>query len=193
MNNPLAHEYTTGPEIIEAVTSTPSTSSHPSSGKVDVFLAGAGTGGTITGVARAIKKSHNPKCIVVGIDPVGSLLALPSSLNNPADNNKPYVVEGIGYDFVPAVLTREPGTIDSWVKSSDADSFVAVKKLMRKEGVLVGGSSGSAIAGTLEWLKGTEEGKRVANTPGLNVVVLLADGYVFPFSIRALPWLLIRL
>lgn len=143
---------------------------------MDVFLAGAGTGGTITGVARAVKKSHNPKCIVVGIDPVGSLLALPSSLNNPADNNKPYVVEGIGYDFIPAVLTREHGTIDAWVKSSDADSFVAVKKLMRKEGVLVGGSSGSAIAGTLEWLKGSEEGKRVANTPGLNVVVLLADG-----------------
>lgn len=104
------------------------------------------------------------------------MLALPASLNDPADNNKPYIVEGIGYDFVPAVLTREPGTIDAWVKSSDAESFVAVKNLMRREGVLVGGSSGSAIAGTLEWLKGSEEGRRVAQTPGLNVVVLLADG-----------------
>lgn len=72
VNNPLAHEYTTGPEIIEAVTMTPSTPSRPSSRKVDVFIAGAGTGGTITGVSRALKKEHNPECIVVGIDPVGA-------------------------------------------------------------------------------------------------------------------------
>ena len=70
MNNPLAHELTTGPEIIEAVLGTPSTPLKPSSGKVDVLVAGAGTGGTITGLSRAAKKSHNPRCIVVGIDPV---------------------------------------------------------------------------------------------------------------------------
>ena len=69
MNNPLAHEYTTGPEIIEAIVSTP-ISERPSSGKVDVFIGSAGTGGTVTGVSRAIKKSHNPNCIVVGVDPV---------------------------------------------------------------------------------------------------------------------------
>ena len=71
MNNPLAHEHTTGPEIIEDVVATPSTSSRPSSGKVDVFVAGAGTGGTVTGVSRALKKEHNPECVVVAIDPVG--------------------------------------------------------------------------------------------------------------------------
>lgn len=70
VNNPLAHEYTTGPEIIEAVASTPSTSNRASSGKVDVFVAGAGTGGTVTGVSRALKKVHNPECVVVGVDPV---------------------------------------------------------------------------------------------------------------------------
>jgi len=70
VNNPLAHECTTGPEIINAVTATPSTDSRPSSLKVDVFVAGAGTGGTVTGVSRAIKKSHNPHCLVVAIDPV---------------------------------------------------------------------------------------------------------------------------
>jgi len=70
VNNPLAHEYTTGPEIIEAVVSTPSTSSRPSSKKVDVMVAGAGTGGTVTGLSRAIKKKHNPECVIVGIDPV---------------------------------------------------------------------------------------------------------------------------
>ena len=69
INNPLAHERTTGPEIIDAVVSTLSTPSKPSSEKVDVFIGGAGTGGTISGVSRAMK-AHNPKCIVVGIDPV---------------------------------------------------------------------------------------------------------------------------
>ena len=70
MNNPLAHEYTTGPEIIEAVVNTPSTSNHPSSGLVDAFIAGAGTGGTVTGTSRAIKKKHNSNCTIVGVDPV---------------------------------------------------------------------------------------------------------------------------
>ena len=79
MNNPLAHEYTTGPEIIEDVTATPSTPLRPSSGKVDAFVAAAGTGGTVTGVSRALKKEHNPECVVVAIDPVGSPCALFSS------------------------------------------------------------------------------------------------------------------
>jgi cystathionine beta-synthase len=70
VNNPLAHELTTGPEIIEAITSTPSTSARPSSEKVDVVVAGVGTGGSMTGVARAIKKTHNADCVIVGVDPV---------------------------------------------------------------------------------------------------------------------------
>src|SRR5262245_52544230 len=79
LNNPLAHEVTTGPEIIEAVVSTASTLSKPSSEKVDVFIAGAGTGGTITGISKAIKKTHNPECIVVGVDPASfpSVFILP--------------------------------------------------------------------------------------------------------------------
>lgn len=70
MNNPLAHELTTAPEIIEGVTSTPPSQARPSSGKVDVFVAGAGTGGTVSGVAKGIKKAHNPDCVVIGVDPV---------------------------------------------------------------------------------------------------------------------------
>ena len=70
VNNPLAHEYTTGPEIVEAVVNTASTPVHPSSGKVDALVAGAGTGGTVSGLSRAIKKEHNPDCVVVGVDPV---------------------------------------------------------------------------------------------------------------------------
>ena len=76
INNPLAHEYTTGPEIIEAVVSTPSTSDRLSSGKVDAFIAGAGTGGTVSGVSNALKKAHNPKCVVVGVDPVSFYLEM---------------------------------------------------------------------------------------------------------------------
>jgi cystathionine beta-synthase len=70
VNNPLAHELTTAPEIIAAVTSTPPNTVHPSSGKVDVFIASAGTGGTVSGVAKGIKRAHNPGCIVVAVDPV---------------------------------------------------------------------------------------------------------------------------
>jgi len=183
VNNPLAHEYTTGPEIIEAVVSTPSTSSKLSSEKVDVMVAGAGTGGTVTGISRAIKKTHNPDCIIIGVDPKGSILALPESLNT-TDSGAQYIVEGIGYDFVPDVLSHTD--VDVWLKTSDEESFAAVQLLMRSEGLLVGGSSGSALAGTLRWLKG-EEGKDVANTFGKNVVVLLPDGIR---NYMSKPWFL---
>jgi len=183
VNNPLAHELTTGPEIIEAVISTPSTSSRPSSEKVDVMVAGAGTGGTVTGIARAIKKNHNADCVVVGIDPKGSILAQPESLNT-ADDGAQYVVEGIGYDFIPDVLDRTE--VDVWLKSADDESFAAVQQLMRSEGLLVGGSSGSSLSGALKWLK-TEEGQKFANTPGKNVVVLLPDGIR---NYMSKPWFL---
>jgi len=173
-NNPLAHELTTAPEIIAAVTSTPSTPAYPSSGKVDVVVAGAGTGGTITGVARGIKKAHNKDCIVVGVDPVGSVIALPASLNE-AGKGEPFVVEGLGYDFTPSVITREPGIINTWLKSNDKDAFAAVQLLMRHEGMLVGGSSGSALYGALTWLR-SESGREIAQSPGMNVVIMLPDG-----------------
>ncbi|KAF8498598.1 pyridoxal phosphate-dependent enzyme beta subunit [Russula emetica] len=174
INNPLAHELTTAPEIIEAVTSTPPSLVHPSSGKVDVFVGGAGTGGTVSGVARGIKKAHNADCVVVGVDPVGSLLALPASLNE-AGKGCLYAVEGIGYDFTPDVLTREPGMIDTWVKTNDTDTFAAVQSLMRHEAMLVGGSSGSILAGALAWLR-SESGKEISQTPGKNIVIMLPDG-----------------
>ncbi|THH13629.1 hypothetical protein EUX98_g9698 [Antrodiella citrinella] len=185
VNNPLAHEFTTGPEIVEAVLGTPSTPSKPSSGKVDVLAAGAGTGGTITGLSRAIKKSHNPKAIIVGVDPVGSILALPDSLNVEGAGSQ-YIVEGIGYDFVPDVLSRETGIVDHWIKSTDEESFEAVRHLMRSEGLLVGGSSGSSLSGVLRWLK-SKEGRTIAQTKGANVVVLLPDGIR---NYMSKPWFL---
>ncbi|KAF9047113.1 pyridoxal phosphate-dependent enzyme, beta subunit [Hymenopellis radicata] len=175
VNNPLAHELTTGPEIIEAVVSTPSTSSHPSSEKVDVFVAGAGTGGTVTGTSRALKKTHNKDCIVVATDPIGSILAVPDSLNVEGSGSQ-YVVEGIGYDFIPQVLSRDVKDVDEWIKTSDEESFAAVQVLMKTEGLLVGGSSGSSLSGAIRWLKESEKGKKIAADNAANVVVLLPDG-----------------
>jgi cystathionine beta-synthase len=87
------------------------------------------------------------------------------------------VVEGIGYDFTPDVLTREPGMINEWVKTTDNDAFAAVQSLMRHEGALVGGSSGSALVGALAWLR-SERGREIGQTLGKNVVIILPDGCV---------------
>ena len=112
VDNPLAHELTTGPEIIDAIVADAhSFNTRKSSGKVDAIVVGAGTGGTITGISRAIKKAHNPECVVIGVDPVrrsspreslshfgcqkGSVLAYPDTLNNSTDDAT-YQVEGIG-------------------------------------------------------------------------------------------------
>lgn len=97
---------------------------------------------------------------------------MPESLND-AGRGEFYVVEGIGYDFVPDVLDRKD--VDTWVKTNDADAFAAARLLMREEGLLVGGSSGSALAGALAWLK-SPEGQALAQSEGKNVVVLLPDG-----------------
>lgn len=113
---------------------------------------------------------------------VGSILAVPESLNKEGDGEQ-YIVEGIGYDFIPDVLNRSD--VDVWLKTKDEESFAAVQILMRKEGLLVGGSSGTALAGALRWLK-TEQGQKVANKPGKNVVVLLPDGWVSNFTMLIL-------
>ncbi|KAG9102905.1 cystathionine beta-synthase [Ceratobasidium sp. 370] len=174
-NNPLAHEFGTGPEIVAAIESLPENK------KVDVFIAGAGTGGTISGTARVLKR-HNKDCLVVGVDPTraefmmrqrGSILARPESLNELNEGEDGfYQIEGIGYDFTPDVLSREPGLIDDWVKVTDAESFKSSRNLVRTEGLLVGGSAGAAIAATLAWLTAVP-GRDVE---GRNVVIILPDG-----------------
>ncbi|KAG6869244.1 hypothetical protein C0993_009109 [Termitomyces sp. T159_Od127] len=166
-----------------AIVSTPSTPARPSSGKVDVVVAGAGTGGTVTGISRAIKKNHNKDCVVVGVDPHGSILALPDELNT-REAGAPYIVEGIGYDFVPDVLARDE--VDYWIKTSDEEAFAAVQTIMRQEALLVGGSSGSALGGALRWFS-SDTGRKVADTEGLNVVVLLPDGIR---NYMSKPWFL---
>ena len=137
-NNPLAHELGTAEEIWEQT-----------GGRVDAVVAGAGTGGTITGIAKGLRK-HNKDVKVIAADPHGSILALPESLNNDHINES-YKVEGIGYDFIPEVLERE--VVDKWYKTDDRESFQLARRLIAEEGLLVGGSSGSAMAATLKAIK----------------------------------------
>lgn len=145
--NPDAHYHGTGLEILEDL-----------NGQVDMLVASAGTGGTITGVARRLKE-RNPSCQVVGVDPVGSILGGGTCVES-------YLVEGIGYDFFPDVLNLK--LIDSWVKTVDKESFLMARRLIREEGLLCGGSSGATMVGALK-----EASKLGA---GQNCVVILADG-----------------
>eukprot|EP01080_Neovahlkampfia_damariscottae_P001037 gene1037-9941_t len=131
--NPGAHYDYTAEEILTQC-----------GGKVDMVVVGAGTGGTITGIAKKLKEKL-PNVLVIGVDPVGSCLA---HKDDPVGS---YEVEGIGYDFVPEVLKHE--YIDGWVKSKDKESFLMAKRIIREEGLLCGGSSGTALYCAIEACK----------------------------------------
>ncbi|BCS17998.1 cystathionine beta-synthase CYS4 [Aspergillus puulaauensis] len=134
-NNPLAHEFGTAEEIWTQT-----------KGDIKAIVAGAGTGGTITGLSRGLKK-HNSNIQVIAADPQGSILALPTALNE-EHANEAYKVEGIGYDFIPQVLDQH--AVDKWYKTDDKESFKYARRLIAEEGLLVGGSSGSAIAALVQ-------------------------------------------
>lgn len=147
-SNPAAHYEGTAKEIWDDL-----------DGKVDMVVIGAGTGGTVTGIAKRLKEL-NPDIIIVGADPVGSILA------SDDDEIGTYKVEGIGYDFVPDVLDRK--LIDKWVKTSDTESFTLARRLIKEEGLLCGGSAGSALSAALKEASSLKEGQ--------NCVLILADG-----------------
>lgn len=142
--NPLAHYDETAEEIL-----------YSCDGKMDMIVAGAGTGGTLTGLARKMKEKV-PNVMVVGVDPLGSILALPENLNETSTTY--YEVEGIGYDFVPTVLDRS--VVDMWIKSDDQKSFTMSRKLIRHEGLLCGGSCGANVSAAIEAAKDLKEGQR---------------------------------
>jgi cystathionine beta-synthase len=127
--NPDFHYQTTGPEIWEQT-----------GGRVSVFVAGIGTGGTISGVGKYLKEKQ-PKVRVVAADPEGSILS--------GDKPRPWAVEGIGEDFVPSTFSAQ--VVDDWVRVSDRESFHVARQLARLEGLLVGGSSGTAMAAALKY------------------------------------------
>src|SRR5262245_32098636 len=143
--NPAEHERSTGPEIWRQT-----------AGRITHFVAGIGTGGTITGVARHLK-ARNPAVQVIGADPEGSVYS--------GGSGRPYLVEGIGEDFWPS--TYDPSLIDRVVMVRDADSFLTARRVTREEGILVGGSTGTAVWAALE------VGKELA--PDDVVVVLVPD------------------
>ena len=144
--NPDIHYKTTAQEIIDDL-----------NGNIDMVVMGVGTGGTITGVAKKLKE-FNKNIQIIGVDPFGSILGGGNEIY-------PYKVEGIGYDFFPEVL--ENNIIDKYVKVNDKNSFLMAKRLIKEEGLFVGGSSGSAVWAALETAKNLKENH--------NCVVILPD------------------
>jgi cystathionine beta-synthase len=146
-NGPLSHYETTGPEIWR-----------DTEGGITHFVAGVGTGGTISGVGRYLKEVSGGAVTVIGADPEGSVYS--------GGSGRPYLVEGVGEDFWPTAY--DPTVVDEIIASSDAESFELTRRLAREEGLLVGGSSGMAVASAL---------KAAKSLPAEAVmVVLLPDG-----------------
>jgi cystathionine beta-synthase len=152
--NPQTHVFSTGPELWRQT-----------NGLIDAFVCGVGTGGTATGVGRYLK-DRKPDVQVIGADPEGSLYS--------GDEVHPYLVEGIGEDFWPP--TFDPSVVDRWYRVSDRDSFLTARRCAREEGILVGGSCGTALWAGLEYAKG--------QPADATIVVLLPDsgrGYLSKF------------
>jgi cystathionine beta-synthase len=131
LSNPEIHYRTTGPEIWEQT-----------EGRLTAFVAGVGTGGTVSGVARYLKE-RNPEVRIIAADPEGSVLS--------GGTPHPWKVEGIGEDFVPRTFNSQ--LVDEWIRVGDAESFHIARALARREGMLLGGSSGTNVAAALRYAR----------------------------------------
>lgn len=137
--NPEVHYASTAKEIWEQT-----------DGKITHFFAGAGTGGTISGVGKYLKEK-NPDCQIILCDPVGSYYTLYYADRNAKPINRQYTVEGIGLDYIPTTISFE--NIDGVIPVTDPEAYQAARKLTRVEGIFTGGSSGNNLAGAVKWLK----------------------------------------
>ena len=144
-SNPEVHYATTAAEIWEQT-----------DGKITHFFAGAGTGGTISGVGKYLKEK-NPKVQVVLCDPLGSYYSLYFKDKNAEPVNRQYTVEGIGLDYIPGTISFEH--VDDVIPVSDRESYQSARQLTRMEGIFTGGSSGNNLAGALKWLKQNKPGE----------------------------------
>ena len=159
-DNPQAHYNTTGPEIWE-----------DTDGKITHYVAGVGTGGTISGTAKYLKEKNKNIC-VVGIDPEGSIYS--------GDYSKSYNIEGIGEDFIPRNVNMS--LIDKFERVSDKDAFETCRRLAREEGILVGGSGGAAVFGALRIAKDLKESDVI-------VVILPDTGRAYLSKIFSDDWM----
>jgi len=147
--NPEAHYRTTGPEIWSQT-----------GGKLDAFVCGAGTGGTISGVGRYLKE-QNSKISVVGVDPEGSMIY--SEFYGKPHDVHGYTIEGIGEDLIPKTLNLE--VIDEVVRVADKETHLFCRKLLKQEGLFVGSSGGAAVLGALRYARRMEGGTLVVLIP----------------------------
>jgi cystathionine beta-synthase len=146
-SNPEAHYYGTAEEIIKDF-----------QGNLDMVVISVGTGGTITGVAKRLKEEI-PKIKIVGADPEGSILGGGEEVSS-------YLVEGIGYDFIPDVLDNS--LIDEYIKTKDEESFIMARRLIKEEGLLCGGSCGATMVAAMKAASKLKKNQ--------NCLVILADG-----------------
>ena len=146
-SNPEAHYYGTAEEIIKDFNN-----------NLDMVVISVGTGGTITGIAKRLKE-EKPAIKIIGADPEGSILG-------GGDKVSSYLVEGIGYDFIPDVLDNS--LIDEYIKTKDEESFIMARRLIKEEGLLCGGSCGATMVAALKAASKLKNGQ--------NCLVILADG-----------------
>ena len=146
-SNPEAHYYGTAEEIIKDFNN-----------NLDMVVISVGTGGTITGIAKRLKEEM-PAIKIIGADPEGSILG-------GGDKVSSYLVEGIGYDFIPEVLDNS--LIDEYIKTKDEESFIMARRLIKEEGLLCGGSCGATMVAALKAASKLKNGQ--------NCLVILADG-----------------